>query len=117
VIPNSSVYGQIIKNYTANDIRRLDMVVGISYDDDIGLAIETMRQILDRDERVLKEPEMVLAVGEMADSSVNIVVRPWCGRDDYWALKWDLTRQFKESLEAAGITIPYPQRDVHLFKE
>lgn len=117
VVPNSNVYGEIIKNYTANDIRRVDMVMGISYGDDIGLAIETMRRILERDERVLKEPEMVLAVGELADSSVNILVRPWCRTEDYWILRWDLTRQFKESLEAAGVTIPFPQRDVHLFQD
>ncbi|MFC1628415.1 mechanosensitive ion channel family protein [Gemmatimonadota bacterium] len=117
VVPNSNVYGETIKNYTSNDTRRVDMVMGISYSDDIGLAIDTMRTILERDERVLKEPEMILAVGELADSSVNILVRPWCARDDYWTLKWDLTRQFKEELEKAGVTIPFPQRDVHLFKE
>ena len=91
--------------------------VKISYGDDIGLAIETMRGILERDGRVLKDPEMVLAVGELADSSVNILVRPWCAKEDYWGLKWDLTRQFKEELEKAGVSIPFPQRDVHLFKE
>jgi len=116
-LPNSSVYGETIKNFNANDIRRIDMVMGIGYDDDIGLAIETMRGIMKADRRVLEEPEMVLAVGELADSAVNILVRPWCAREDYWALKWDLTRQFKEKLEQAGITIPFPQRDVHLFGE
>ncbi|MFC1530568.1 mechanosensitive ion channel family protein [Gemmatimonadota bacterium] len=117
VVPNSNVYGQTIKNYSANETRRVDLVMGIHYDDDIGLAIETLRGVLRADERVLTEPEPVLVVGELADSSVNILVRPWCARDDYWALKWDLTWRCKEELERAGITIPFPQRDVHLFQE
>jgi small conductance mechanosensitive channel len=114
VVPNSAVYGAIIKNYTANDTRRNDMVVGISYDDDIGTAIATIQRIVGSDERVLKDPEPVIAVSEMADSSVNIVVRPWCKKEDYWGLRFDLTRRFKEELEAAGCSIPYPQTDVHL---
>ncbi|MFC1499422.1 mechanosensitive ion channel family protein [Candidatus Zixiibacteriota bacterium] len=117
VVPNSNVYGQTIKNFSANEIRRVDLVMGIHYDDDIGLAIETLRGVLRSDERVLAEPEPTLVVGELADSSVNILVRPWCGKDDYWTLKWDLTWKCKEELERAGITIPFPQRDVHLFQE
>ncbi len=116
-IPNSNVYGETIKNFNANDIRRIDMVMGIGYDDDIGLAIETMRGILRADKRVLEEPEMALVVGELADSSVNILVRPWCAKEDYWALKCDLTRQFKEELEKVGVSIPFPQRDVHLYQQ
>jgi len=116
VMPNSEIYGGTIKNYSHNPQRRNDMVVGISYDDDIGVAMSTIKSILDADERVLKEPEYVVVVGEMADSSVNIYVRPWCAASDYWALRFDLTRAFKEKLEEAGCSIPYPQTDVHLFK-
>jgi small conductance mechanosensitive channel len=76
-----------------------------------------MISVMERDERVLKEPETVVAVSELGDSSVNFVVRPWCKKEDYWALRWDLTRRFKEELEAAGCSIPFPQRDVHLFQE
>jgi small conductance mechanosensitive channel len=116
LIPNSSVYGQTIKNYAANDTRRNDMVVGISYDDNIGLAVDTIKRVLSADDRVLAEPEAVVAVAELADSSVNIVVRPWCTKEDYWGLRFDMTRTLKEELEAAGCSIPYPQRDVHLFE-
>lgn len=114
IVPNSKIYGQIVKNYSANDTRRNDLVVGISYSDNITKAIETIRKILNSDTRVLKEPEAVVAVGELADSSVNIVVRPWCKKEDYWPLRFDLTRKLKEELEAAGCSIPFPQADVHL---
>jgi len=117
IVPNSGVYGSTIKNYAANETRRVDMVMGISYSDDIGKATETIEGILAADERVLKDPAPVVAVAELADSSVNLVVRPWCKKEDYWGLKFDLTRTMKERLEAAGCSIPFPQRDVHLFRE
>jgi len=117
IVPNSSVYGQTIKNYAANPTRRNDMVFGISYSDDIGRAIETINRILGADERVLKEPAPVVAVSELGDSSVNLVVRPWCKKEDYWALRFDLNRTLKTELEAAGCSIPFPQRDVHLYNE
>jgi len=116
VIPNSNVYGETISNYSVNDIRRVDLAVGIHYEDDIGLAIKTLQKILDEDERVIDEPEPMIAVGELADSSVNILVRPWCNRDNYWRLRCDLTRKFKEELEEAGCSIPFPQHDVHLYR-
>jgi len=117
IVPNSSVYGQTIKNYAANPTRRNDMVFGISYSDDIGRAMETINRILAADERVLKEPAPVVAVSELGDSSVNLVVRPWCKKEDYWGLRFDLNRTLKEELEAAGCSIPFPQRDVHLYNE
>jgi small conductance mechanosensitive channel len=117
VVPNSQIYGSTIKNYNGFETRRIDMVMGISYDDDIGLAAKTIGSILEADPRVLKDPAPVVAVSELADSSVNLVVRPWCQGSDYWALKWDLTRQMKEGLEEAGCSIPYPQHDVHLKQE
>lgn len=116
VVPNSGIFGGTIKNYSFNPIRRNDMVVGVSYDDDLQLAMDTIRSVLEADQRVLNDPEYLVAVSEMADSSVNFVVRPWCAASDYWALRFDLTRALKEKLEAAGCSIPYPQRDVHLFK-
>jgi small conductance mechanosensitive channel len=115
VVPNAEIYGGIIKNYAANDTRRNDLVLGISYGDDIGRAIDIARRVLADDARVLKEPEAVVAVGNLGDSSVDIVVRPWCRKEDYWPLRFDLQRRLKEEIEAAGCTIPFPQRDVHLF--
>jgi small conductance mechanosensitive channel len=116
-IPNSAVFGQTIKNYAANDTRRNDLVIGISYDDDIARAIEIICQILSADSRVLDDPKPTVAVADLADSSVNLVVRPWCAGGDYWALRFDLTRKIKEELEAAGCSIPYPQRDLHLRQD
>jgi small conductance mechanosensitive channel len=116
VVPNSAIYGAVVKNYTANDTRRNDLLIGIDYSDDIGKAIDTIRRILDADERVLKDPAPVVAVSELGDSSVNLVVRPWCAKEDYWALRFDLTRTIKEQLEAAGCSIPFPQTDVHLHQ-
>jgi small conductance mechanosensitive channel len=115
VIPNSAVWGSTIKNYAVNDTRRIDLVAGISYDDDIGLAIRTIEQML-QDPRVLKDPAPMVAVSELGDSSVNLVVRPWCNRGDYWGLRCDLTRKIKEDLEKAGCSIPYPQQDVHMHE-
>ncbi len=116
VVPNSAVFGSTIKNYSANDTRRNDIVVGVSYDDDLAVATATIEKVLAADERVLKEPAPVVAVAELADSSVNIVVRPWCKKEDYWGLRFDLTRKLKEELEKAGCSIPYPQRDVHVHE-
>jgi small conductance mechanosensitive channel len=114
VVPNSAIYGGTIKNFSHHDTRRIDLVMGISYDDDISVAMETIRTVLDGDERVLKDPPHMVAVSGLGDSSVDLVVRPWCARTDYWPLRFDLTRALKERLEAAGCSIPYPQRDVHV---
>jgi small conductance mechanosensitive channel len=114
IIPNSAVYGETMKNYSANDTRRNDLLIGISYSDDIPRATSTIRSVLDADARVLKEPEALIAVSELGDSSVNLVVRPWCRKEDYWGLRFDLTQKIKEELEAAGCSIPFPQRDVHV---
>jgi len=115
-VPNSQVWGNEIKNYNGFDTRRVDLVMGISYDDDIQVALDTIRQIVAADERVLPEPEIQIAVSELADSSVNIIVRPWCAGSDYWPLRFDLTRRLKEGLEAAGCSIPYPQQDVYMHQ-
>lgn len=114
VIPNSRIWGASIRNYSTNPTRRIDLTVGIAYEDDIGKAMDAIRQLIDAESRVNADPEPLLAVSELADSSVNILVRVWCAASDYWPLKFDLTRAVKEKLDAADITIPYPQRQVHL---
>lgn len=116
-VPNSSVYGSTIKNYNGYDRRRVDMVMGIAYGDDIGKAIEALGDVLEAEERVLDEPAPQIAVSELADSSVNLVVRPWCKAEDYWDVRFDLTRKCKEALEDAGCSIPFPQHDVNLITQ
>lgn len=116
VIPNTQIAGGTIANYNGKDTRRVDLVMGISYDDNIQTAIDTIRRIVTAHELVLADPEPVIEVSNLGDSSVDIVVRPWCKTEDYWALRFDLTRSLKEGLEAAGCSIPYPQRDVHMYQ-
>jgi small conductance mechanosensitive channel len=105
-----------MQNYSANDTRRIDLVMGVGYEDDLGVAVRTCMDVISADPRVLEDPEPVVAVHELGDSSVNLVVRPWVKSTDYWATRWDLTRALKENLEAAGCSIPFPQRDVHLYQ-
>ena len=95
------------------DDRRVDLIFGIGYDDDIEKAQGILEQLVDGHERILKTPEPVIKVHELADSSVNFICRPWAKTDDYWDVYWDLTRQVKESFDSNGISIPYPQQDVH----
>ncbi|MBW2233691.1 MAG: mechanosensitive ion channel [Deltaproteobacteria bacterium] len=114
VIPNSAVYGEVIKNYSANENRRVDLVMGISYSDDIERALTIIHGVVTKDDRVLSDPELTVAVAELGDSSVNIVVRPWCKGTNYWPLRFDLMRALKEALEAGGCSIPFPQRDLHV---
>ena len=115
--PNSQVFSGTIINYNGNDTRRVDMVMGIDYGDDIGVAMETIDRIVRAHPKVLAEPEVQIAVSNLGDSSVDLVVRPWCVPGDYWTVYFDLTRQMKEGLEAAGCSIPFPQRDVHLYQQ
>ncbi len=114
IVPNSAIYGDTITNYSAYETRRNDLVVGVGYDDDLGVARDTILSVLKADDRVLADPAPQVAVSELGDSSVNFVVRPWCKADDYWDLRFDLTRNLKEQLESAGCSIPFPQRDVHV---
>jgi small conductance mechanosensitive channel len=116
VVPNSAIYGGTISNYTHHEVRRVDLVMGISYDDDISLAVKTIESVLEAEPRVLEDPGYQVAVSELADSSVNLVVRPWCAAGDYWGVYFDVTRALKEQLEAAGCSIPYPQQDVHMHQ-
>ncbi|MGD8174685.1 mechanosensitive ion channel family protein [Marinimicrobium sp. ARAG 43.8] len=116
-VPNGSIYSNNIINYSARDTRRVDMVFGISYDDDIKQAKDVINAVLAADERVLKDPAPTVAVSALADSSVNLIVRPWANTGDYWPLFWDMTERIKLELEANGMTIPFPQRDVHIYQE
>lgn len=116
VVPNGALFGGIIKNFNGYETRRLDMVMGIGYGSDIDKAMEIINGLLTRDERVLADPAPVVAVGELANSSVNIVVRPWVKATDYWALKFDFQKNCKEAFDAAGIEIPFPQSVVHFNK-
>lgn len=116
IAPNSAVWGETITNYSANETRRVDMTFGVGYDDDLGLAERTLRQIVEAHDKVLDEPAPQIEVVELADSSVNFVVRPWSRTEDYWAVYFDLHRSLKEGLEAAGCSIPFPQRDVHVHE-
>lgn len=117
IIPNGSIYSDSITNYSARDTRRVDMVFGISYDDDIKLAKEILQRLVAEDERVLPEPEPVIALGELGASSIDFIVRPWVKSSDYWPLKWEMNEKVKMAFDEAGISIPYPQMDVHLFSE
>ncbi len=117
VVPNSKIWGDVITNVTANTTRRVDMTFGIGYGDDIQKALDVLTDIVTSHEKVLKTPEPVIKLHELGDSSVNFIVRPWCNAADYWAVHWDITRSVKERFDAAGISIPFPQRDVHLIYE
>ena len=117
IAPNSDVWGSAVKNYSHNDTRRVDIVVGIAYDANIDQAMNAARDVMVSDARTLDNPEPFVAVTELADSSVNLVLRVWCNKADYWPVKFDLTKTIKERLDEESIEIPFPQRTVHLLKE
>ncbi len=117
IIPNSKITSDVITNVTANPTRRVDLVIGIGYDDDIKKAKTLLEAILKEEERILDTPAPQIAVSELADSSVNFVVRPWVKTGDYWNVYFDLTETIKLKFDENHISIPYPQRDVHLFSE
>ncbi len=114
IVPNAQVMGGNIKNYTVNGTRRVDLVIGVGYEDDLKKAQKAIEKVLAADERILPEPATVVAVSELADSSVNFVVRPWVKSSDYWPTYFDLTAKIKVALENDGLTIPFPQCDVHI---
>ncbi len=114
VIPNSKIWGDVIKNVTDQNVRRVDMTFGISYSDDIARAESVLSDILDKHERVLAQPEPMVRLHKLGDSSVDFVVRPWVKTEDYWDVYWDVTRAVKMRFDAEGISIPFPQRDVHV---
>lgn len=115
IIPNAQVTGSNIINYSVNGTRRVDLVIGVSYEDDLKQARQVIESVLKTDDRILPEPVYTVAVSELGDSSVNFVVRPWCKVEDYWGVYFDMTEKIKVALEENGLSIPFPQRDVHLF--
>lgn len=117
VIPNNSVWGDVITNVTGITQRRIDLVFGIGYGDDIDKAQAILEDIVAEHELVLKEPESVVRLHELADSSVNFVCRPWVKPEDYWNVYWDITREVKRRFDAQGVSIPFPQRDVHIYQD
>ena len=116
IVPNASLTSGNIVNWTVKGTRRIDLVMGIGYDDDIDKAKKVMADVVAADERILKDPPPQIGLVELADSSVNFVVRPWVRIADYWPVHFDLTEKLKKAFDAEGITIPYPQRDVHVYE-
>lgn len=117
IVPNGAISNGIITNYSTQPTRRVDFVFGIGYGDDIGKAKATLERLFREDERTLPEPALLIVVSELADSSVNITVRAWVEAANYWGLYFDMLEKVKQAFDAEGISIPYPQRDVHLLRE
>jgi small conductance mechanosensitive channel len=115
--PNSNIWGTPLKNYTRNGRRRMDIPVSISYSDSIDAAFRVMRDITAAEKRFLRDPEPQIVVQSYGDNSVTILLRAWASLDVYWTIYWDTMRVIKEKIEKAGLTIPFPQRDIHLFME
>jgi small conductance mechanosensitive channel len=114
IVPNGTIMSSNITNFSAKPTRRVDMTFGVSYDDDLRKVREILEDIIHSDERVLKDPEPAIMVGALADSSVNFLVRPWVNAADYWPVFWDTTEKVKLRFDEAGITIPFPQRELHI---
>ena len=114
IVPNSQIMDSIITNYSAKDTRRVDMVVGVGYDDNLDKVRKTLEELVGAEERILDDPACTIAVSELADSSVNFVLRPWVKSEDYWGVRFDLTEAIKKRFDKEGISFPFPQQDVHL---
>lgn len=117
IVPNSKIWGDVIKNMTAQDLRRVDLYFGVTYSEDIPKAERVLLEILEKHTKVLDDPAPRVILNELADSSVNFHVWPWVKVDDYYDVYWDVMREVKMRFDEEGITIPFPQRDVHLFSE
>jgi small conductance mechanosensitive channel len=116
IVPNAQIMGSIITNYSANDTRRVDMVIGVSYDDDLDKVRSTLEELVAAEDRILDDPKCKIAVSALADSSVNFVVRPWVNSSDYWGVMFDMTEAIKKRFDKEGISFPFPQQDIHLYK-
>ena len=116
IVPNGQIMDSIITNYSAKDTRRVDMVVGVSYDDDLDKVRSVLEELVAADDRILDDPACTIAVSELGDSSVNFVLRPWTNTADYWGVKFDLTEAIKKRFDKEGFSFPFPQQDVHLYK-
>ena len=114
IVPNSSITSGVITNITAEPTRRIDLTIGIGYDDDITQAKKVLKNLVDADTRILKDPAPAIGVVELADSSVNLIVRPWVKTGDYWDVRLDLTEKIKLTFDKEGISFPYPQQEVHM---
>jgi small conductance mechanosensitive channel len=114
IVPNNDIWGGTITNATASETRRVDMVFGIGYDDDVDIAKGILERIVSEHPLVLDDPAPVIQLNELGDSSVNFICRPWAKNTDYWKVYWDITRSVKQEFDRTGISIPFPQRDVHL---
>ena len=117
VVPNKLIWGSVITNKTTQTTRRVDLTFGISYSDDIDKAEALFKEIVSAHDAVLDYPEPLIKLHELADSSVNFIVRPWVNTDDYWDTYWDLTKTVKQRFDQEGISIPFPQRDVHIKEQ
>jgi small conductance mechanosensitive channel len=117
IVPNNSVWGDVITNITGITQRRVDMVFGIGYNDDIDKTQRILEEIVKGHELVLKEPASIVKLHELADSSVNFICRPWVKPENYWDVYWDITREVKRRFDAENVSIPFPQRDVHIYQE
>jgi small conductance mechanosensitive channel len=117
LVPNGKIFGDVIKNISAYDTRRVDLVIGIGYTSDIQKAYDIMMNLVKEDSRILSDPATQIAVSELADSCVNFVLRPWVKKEDYWNVKFDLTRKIKETFDENGIEIPFPQQVVHMISQ
>lgn len=117
LVPNGSITAGSITNINAHDTRRIDLTIGVGYDDDIKKAKNLLHEIVSANEKILKDPSVTIAVAELADSSVNFIVRPWVNTPDFWDVKFDLLETIKNRFDEEGISIPYPQSDVHIYKE
>ncbi len=116
IVPNSQIMNSIITNYSAKDTRRIDLVIGVSYDDDLDKVRTVLQELVAAEDRILEDPACVIAVSELADSSVNFVLRPWVRSEDYWGVRFGLTEAIKKRFDQEDITFPFPQQDVHLHK-
>lgn len=117
VVPNSSINSSPITNYSAYDTRRIDLIIGVHYDDDLKVARDTIASVLEKHEKVLDDPAPTIMLMDLGDSSVDFAVRPWVNAADFWPVRGELLEQLKTELEAAGCSIPFPQRDVHVYDE
>ncbi|MAU41652.1 MAG: mechanosensitive ion channel protein MscS [Kordiimonas sp.] len=115
VIPNGQVWGAAVKNYSHHDNRRVDLVIGIGYGDNIDTATQAIADVIGQDNRILKDPAHQIVVSELADSSVNLIVRAWCANGNYWPVRFDLVKNIKLKLDDVGVSIPYPQQDLHVI--
>jgi small conductance mechanosensitive channel len=116
VVPNSKIWGDVIKNVTAQKVRRVDLEFGVGYSDDVERVEQVLRDVVESHEAVLRSPEPTIKLHSLGDSAVNFIVRPWTRTTDYWSVYWDLTREIKLRFDREGISIPFPQRDMHIYR-